>query len=148
MGQQAETKYVFDNLDRTLIGLLRSDGRAPVSKLADIMGVSRATVQTRLDRLLASGALLGFTARVREDYAINQIRAIMMIEVSGRNTTQVINKLRGLPELTALHTTSGKWDLIAEVQVESLSEFDSVLREVRLVDGVLNSETNILLTSI
>ncbi|MBU0782251.1 MAG: Lrp/AsnC family transcriptional regulator, partial [Alphaproteobacteria bacterium] len=90
MGQQAETKYVFDNLDRTLIGLLRSDGRAPVSKLADIMGVSRATVQTRLDRLLASGALLGFTARVREDYAVNQIRAIMMIEVSGRNTTQVI----------------------------------------------------------
>ena len=148
MGQQAETKYVFDNLDRTLIWLLRSDGRAPVSKLADIMGVSRATVQTRLDRLLASGALLGFTARVREDYAINQIRAIMMIEVSGRNTTQVINKLRGLPELTALHTTSGKWDLIAEVLVESLSEFDSVLREVRLVDGVLNSETNILLTSI
>ncbi len=148
MGQQVETKYVFDNLDRTLIGLLRSDGRAPVSKLADIMGVSRATVQTRLDRLLASGALLSFTARVREDYAVNQIRAIMMIEVSGRNTTQVINKLRGLPELTALHTTSGKWDLIAEVLVESLSEFDSVLREVRLVDGVLNSETNILLTSI
>jgi DNA-binding Lrp family transcriptional regulator len=92
--------------------------------------------------------LLGFTARVREDYAVNQIRAIMMIEVSGRNTTQVINKLRGLPELTALHTTSGKWDLIAEVLVESLSEFDSVLRQVRLVDGVLNSETNILLTSI
>jgi DNA-binding Lrp family transcriptional regulator len=148
MSTLTETKYIFDNLDRTLIGLLRSDGRAPVSKLAKIMGVSRATVQTRLDRLLASGALLGFTARVREDYAVNQIRAIMMIEVSGRNTTQVINKLRGLPELTALHTTSGKWDLIAEVLVESLSEFDSVLRQVRLVDGVLNSETNILLTSI
>lgn len=148
MSTLTETKYIFDNLDRTLIGLLRSDGRAPVSKLAEIMGVSRATVQTRLDRLLASGALLGFTARVREDYAVNQIRAIMMIEVSGRNTTQVINKLRGLPELAALHTTSGKWDLIAEVLVESLSEFDSVLREVRLVDGVLNSETNILLTSI
>ncbi|MEM5502935.1 Lrp/AsnC family transcriptional regulator [Ahrensia kielensis] len=148
MRHQAETKYVFDNLDRTLIGLLRSDGRAPISKLAEIIGVSRATVQTRLDRLLASGALLGFTARVREDYPTNQIRAIMMIEVSGRNTTQVINKLRGLPELTALHTTSGKWDLIAEVLVESLSEFDSVLRKVRLVDGVLNSETNILLTSV
>jgi len=148
MTQSSETKYVFDNLDRILIGLLRADGRAPVSKLADIMGVSRATVQTRLDRLLASGALLGFTARVREDYAPDQIRAIMMIEVSGRNTTQVITKLRGLPELTALHTTSGKWDLIAEVLVESLSKFDSVLREVRLVDGVLNSETNILLTTV
>lgn len=145
--QASETKYVFDTQDQKLIALLRADGRAPVSKLADIMGVSRATVQTRLDRLLASGALLGFTARVREDYDDHHIRAIMMIEVSGRNTTQVINRLRGLPELTALHTTSGKWDLIAEILVESLSKFDSVLREVRLVDGVLNSETSILLTT-
>ncbi len=131
-----------------LVSLLRKDGRAPVSKLAQIMGVSRATVQTRLDRMLASGALLGFTARVREDYDNNHIRAIMMIEVTGRNTSQVINKLRGMVELNVLHTTSGKWDLIAEVLVENLSEFDRVLREVRLVDGVLNSETSILLSSV
>lgn len=148
MTKPVTPKYIFDDHDRTLIALLRKDGRAPVSKLAEIMGISRATVQTRLDRLLASGALLGFTARVREDYDVNQIRAIMMIEVTGRNTTQVIHKLRGLTALTVMHTTSGKWDLIVEVLVENLSEFDSVLREVRLVDGVLNSETSILLSSI
>ncbi len=148
MSKPTPAKYIFDDYDRTLVSLLRKDGRAPISKLAQIMGVSRATVQSRLDRLLASGALLGFTARVREDYDINQIRAIMMIEVTGRNTSQVIHKLRGLPELTVMHTTSGKWDLIAEVLVENLSEFDSILREVRLVEGVLNSETSILLSSI
>ena len=141
-------KHIFDDHDRLLISLLRQDGRAPVSKLAEIMGVSRGTVQTRLDRLLASGALLGFTARVREDYDASRIRAIMMIEVQGRNTSQVIRKLRGLPELAVLHTTSGKWDLIAEIMVEDLAQFDRVLRDVRLVDGVLNSETSILLSSI
>lgn len=148
MSNPATTKHIFDDHDRTLIGLLRKDGRAPVSKLADIMGVSRGTVQTRLDRLLASGAVLGFTARVRDDYDASQIRAIMMIEVAGRNTTQVINKLRRLPELTVMHTTSGKWDLITEILVDDLPEFDRVLREVRVVDGVLNSETSILLSSV
>lgn len=148
MKKQAASKFVFDDHDRMLISLLRHDGRAPVSKLAEIMGVSRGTVQTRLDRLLASGALLGFTARVREDYDSNHIRAIMMIEVTGRNTSHVINKLRGLTELSVMHTTSGKWDLVAEVLVENLTDFDRVLREVRLVDGVLNSETSILLSSI
>ncbi len=148
MPPRPPVKHVYDDLDRTLIGLLRKDGRAPVSKLADIMGLSRATVQNRIDRLLASGALLGFTARVREDYESNQIRAIMMIEVTGRNTSQVINKLRGLHQLTVMHTTSGKWDLIAEVLVENLAEFDSILREVRVVDGVMNSETSILLSSV
>lgn len=148
MTQETVPRHIFDDHDRLLVSLLRKDGRAPISKLADIMGLSRATVQTRLDRLLESGALLGFTARVREDYDINQIRAIMMIEVTGRNTSQVITKLRGLTELTTLHTTNGKWDLIAEILVENLSELDHVLREVRLVEGVMNSETSILLSTI
>lgn len=146
--QRNIAKHIFDDHDRLLISLLRKDGRAPVSKLAQIMGVSRGTVQTRLDRLLESGALLGFTARVREDYETAQIRAIMMIEVMGKNTSQVIRKMRGLPELTLMHTTSGKWDLIAEITVNNLQEFDRVLREVRLIDGVMNSETSILLSSV
>lgn len=141
-------RHVFDDLDRELIALLRQDGRAPVSKLAEIMAVSRGTVQTRLDRLMASGAILGFTARVGADYDTSRIRAIMMIEVQGRNTSQVIRRLRGLTEVQLLHTTSGKWDLIAEILVEDLAQFDRVLREIRLVDGVLNSETSILLSSI
>lgn len=148
MTQEIVPRHIFDDHDRMLVSLLRKDGRAPISKLADVMGLSRATVQTRLDRLLDSGALLGFTARVREDYDVNQIRAIMMIEVTGRNTSQVITKLRGLTELTTLHTTNGKWDLIAEILVENLSELDHVLREVRLVEGVMNSETSILLSTI
>ncbi|WP_293577663.1 Lrp/AsnC family transcriptional regulator [Phaeobacter sp.] len=148
MKNRTSAKHIFDDYDRQLIGLLRKDGRAPVSKLADIMGVSRGTVQTRLDRLLESGALLGFTARVREDYESDQIRAIMMIEVMGKNTSQVIRKMRGLPELTLMHTTSGKWDLIAEIAVATLPDFDRVLREVRMIDGVMNSETSILLSSV
>ena len=148
MTRHLQTKFIFDDHDKTLIGLLRKDGRASISKLAQIMGVSRGTVQTRLDRLLASGALLGFTARVREDYETNHIRAIMMIEVAGRNTSQVINRLRGFTEIQVLHTTNGKWDLVAELLVEKLDELDRVLREVRLIDGVLNSETSILLSSI
>ncbi|KIC29727.1 Lrp/AsnC family transcriptional regulator [Leisingera sp. ANG-S5] len=148
MKQRSSAKHIFDDHDRLLISLLRKDGRAPVSKLAEIMGVSRGTVQTRLDRLLESGALLGFTARVRDDYESDQIRAIMMIEVMGKNTSQVIRRMRGLPELTMMHTTSGKWDLIAEITVASLQDFDRVLREVRLIDGVMNSETSILLSSV
>ena len=140
-------KPIFDDLDRMLISLLRTDGRAPIAKLAQITGVSRGTVQTRLDRLLASGALLGFTARVRQDYDDNAVRAVMMIEVEGRNTSHVISRLRGLPELHTLHTTSGKWDLVAEILVDNLTEFDRLLRQVRQVDGIRNSETSILLSS-
>ena len=60
----------------------------------------------------------------------------------------MIRSLRGFPELVILHTTNGSWDLVAEMQTSSLADFDRVLREVRVIDGVLNSETSILLTSV
>jgi DNA-binding Lrp family transcriptional regulator len=142
------SKLAFDSLDRELISLLRHDGRAPLSKLATILKVSRGTVQNRLDRLMASGAIVGFTVRVREDYGLDTVRALMMIEVTGRSTTQVIRQLRGIAELVVLHTTNGSWDLIAEIQTGSLAEFDRVLRDVRMIDGVLNSETSLILSTV
>jgi len=140
--------HLFDDLDRRLITILREDGRAPLSKLAKLLGCSRATVQARLDRLLATGAVLGFTVRARQDYNDGSVHAIMSIEVQGRSTTKIIKLLRGFPQICALHTTNGSWDLVAEIRVDNLHEFDRILREIRTIDGVLNSETSILLSTI
>ena len=79
-------KFIPDELDRRIIAHLRADGRAPLAKLADALGVARGTVQNRLDRLLETGTLLGFTVRVREDYEDRSIRAVMLIEVTGKST--------------------------------------------------------------
>ena len=141
-------KFIPDDLDRRIIAHLRTDGRAPLAKLADALGVARGTVQNRLDRLLETGALLGFTVRVREDYDDLTVRAVMMVEVVGKSTTQVIQRLRGIAEIRSLHTTNGNWDLVADIHAKSLSDFDRVLREVRMIDGVANSETSLLLSSV
>ncbi|MGB5998346.1 MAG: AsnC family transcriptional regulator, partial [Marinomonas sp.] len=112
--------YIYDSLDSDLISELRKDGRASISYLADTLKVSRATVQNRLDRLVSSGVILGFTVRVHQEVEKETVRAIMMIEVAGQSTSQVIKKLRGIPELVKLHTTNGAWDLVAELQTTSL----------------------------
>ena len=140
-------RYIYDNLDSDLISELRGDGRATISHLAERLKVSRATIQNRLDRLISNGAILGFTIRVNEALDQRTVKALMMIEISGQSTSQVIRKLRGIPELVKLHTTNGAWDLIAEINTPTLSEFDEVLRQVREVDGILSSETSLLLSS-
>lgn len=137
-----------DDLDRKLIALLRTDGRAPVTTLARQLGVTRATVNSRLDRLVASGKVLGFTVRMRDEHGDDDVRAISLIEVEGRSTNEVIMALRGLSEIQSLHTTNGGWDLVAEMRCESLAEFDQVLGRIRSVDGVINSETSLLLNSV
>lgn len=138
----------LDELDQRLLSALRADGREPVATLARRLGVTRATVNSRLDRLVQSGTVLGFTVRVREENDPRSVRAISLIEVEGRTTDDVIRKLRGFPEIQALHTTNGGWDLVAEVRATSLGNFDRVLGQIRAVDGVVNSETSLLLTSV
>jgi len=140
--------YLSDAVDKALVAILRTDARASISKLAKLLHVSRGTVQNRLDRLIDSGAILGFTVRAHDALETDVVKAIMMIEVVGKSTVQVIQKLRGIPQLEKLHTTNGAWDLVAEIRASSLLEFDSVLRDVRTIEGVLNSETSILLSSV
>ena len=146
--QNPNPLIAFDSTDRELIAVLKRDARTPISVLAEILKISRGTVQNRLERLLKSGALLGFTIRVREDFDPNSLTAIMMIEVAGKSTSQVIQRLRRIPEIERIHTTNGAWDLVAELSVSDLREFDRVLRDVRETNGVLNSETSILLSTV
>lgn len=135
----------MDDLDHRLIAELRTDGRASLSELAKRLGVSRGTVQNRLDRLIESEVILGFTVRLKSGADDDRIRAIMMIEVAGKSTRRVVQALRGLPEIHALYSTNGAYDLIAEIEVANLAEFDRVLSTVRSIEGVARSETSLLL---
>lgn len=137
----------MDDLDHRLIAALRIDGRAPLSKLADVLGCSRGTVQNRLDRLIEGGVITGFTVRLKDDANADKVRAVMMIEVTGKSTTKAVRSLRLMPEIVALHTTNGAWDLVAEIEVLSLVEFDRALHRIRMVEGISRTDTSLLLAS-
>lgn len=141
-------KNTLDEVDRRLLSLLREDGRIPVAELARLLGVARATVTSRIERLISSGTIVGFSVRVRDELDPLEVRAITLIEVEGRTTDLVIRALRGIPEIRALHSTNGAWDLVAELGAETLAHFDSVLGRIRSISGVVNSETSLLLSSV
>lgn len=133
--------------DRRLIAALREDARASITELAHLSGVSRTTVKSRIDALVSSGKIRRFTIETDSDDP-DQVRAITSVELQGSMSRQVIRELRALPEVTAIHSTNGAWDLVLEVRAENLQQFDRVLREIREIKGVLNSETNLLLRSV
>ena len=135
-------------LDRRLIAALKTDARASVTNLAHTLGVSRATVQARLERLVSSGIIRRFTVDLDPLADTETIRAVMMIEIVGKSTAAVIRRLRAIPELRSLYSTNGNWDLIAEIETGGLGEFDRVLGIIRSIDGIAKSETNLLLSSV
>jgi DNA-binding Lrp family transcriptional regulator len=138
----------MDDLDHKLLSALRRNGRASVSELASTLGTTRATVRARLEKLEKSGEILGFTVVLRGDLEDMPVRGVTMIEIEGKGTNRIISLLNGYPEVQAIHTTNGRWDIMVELGADSLTKLDSVLNKIRLIDGIRNSETNLCLTSI
>jgi DNA-binding Lrp family transcriptional regulator len=137
----------MDDTDRQLISLLRDNARASVASLAKLLRVSRGTVQNRIDKLEADGTIVGYTARLRPQAEAHQIRALMTVAVEGNRIDQVLSALRGDPAVSALHTTNGRWDVVAELRADSLEAFDRVLGRIRRLDGIANTETSLLLST-
>lgn len=137
----------MDTVDRQLLSLLRDNARLPVAAMAKALGVARGTVQNRLARLEADGIIAGYTVRLKLPAEDQRIRALMTVAVEGNRTDEVLRALRGDPAVCALHTTNGRWDIVAELKTETLEAVDRVLSRIRLIDGISTTETSLLLST-
>jgi DNA-binding Lrp family transcriptional regulator len=133
--------------DERLIAALRADARASLSDLAQSLGLSRTTVRARIERLKSEGQIVGFTVLTKADVATAAVRGLMMIGIEGRGATRIIRQLQGLPEVRAIHSTNGRWDLIVQIETATLEALDAVLARIRQFDGVSTSETSLLLST-
>jgi DNA-binding Lrp family transcriptional regulator len=137
----------MDEIDQRLIAELRRDGRAALSDLAARLDLSRATIRARMERLTARGEIAGFSVLTRGDVTAQPVRGLMLIGIEGRGAERIMARLTGIPAVQAVHSTNGKWDLIAELGADTLQELDEVIFRIRNIDGVMTSETNLLLST-
>jgi DNA-binding Lrp family transcriptional regulator len=137
----------MDDTDRELIALLRADARLPVATLAKHLKVARGTVQNRLRRLEQEGIIVGYTLRLRPQTDRPGVRGMMCVASDGNRATEALNALRGNPNVVSLHMTNGRWDIIAELRSESLEDFERVLRDIRRLASIKDTETSIFLST-
>jgi DNA-binding Lrp family transcriptional regulator len=137
----------MDDLDHRLLAIMRNDARRSIASLASELDASRATIRTRLDKLVRSGVIGGFTIVVRDPSHRNHVRAITLIAVEGKGVEKVMRRMHGYPEVRRLHSTNGRWDIVAELVTDTLEAFDGLLHRIRAIDGITSTETSILLSS-
>ena len=138
---------LMDQTDTALIALLRQNARLSVAVLANKLKVSRGTVTNRLRKLEDDQVIVGYTVKLKPDAEPERIRAWMGVLVDGNRTLAVVQSLLGEPRVVSLHDTNGRWDLWAELEVSSMVELSQLLERVRLISGIRNTETSILLSS-
>ena len=136
----------MDDLSLKLLSLLKSDGRMSVTALSQALGVSRLTVDNRIKRLEAKGIIAGYTVLLGTEEFKHKINGWIMINVMANKEEKAIKLILQMVEISRLHTTNGKWDLAAEIQTSTLEEFDKAVSELRKIDGIEATETNLLLS--
>jgi DNA-binding Lrp family transcriptional regulator len=137
----------MDDIDRRLIDALRADARAPAARLARGLGLSRTTVQSRLERLERQGVITGYTLRLSETHERGQIHAYVLMTVSHKHSAPVFAAIRRLAAVRRLQSVSGPFDLIAEVVTPTVTEMDQMIDALGALEGVERTTSTIVLST-
>lgn len=144
--QTDTTNMQLDEIDQALIGALRTNARTSVARLGKQLGIARTTVQARIDRLEARGVIAGYTLRLGAA-GRPALRATALVAIEPRAAAEVLMRLKSLSNVMAVHTTSGRFDLLVQITAASTEELDLTLDYIGGAKGVKSSESLIHLTT-
>ena len=137
----------MDAIDEKLLLALRENGRASTAQLARLVGRSRTSVQSRIERLHRDGIIVGFGVRLGEEHGSGAVRAHVMIKVGPKEARAVSAALRAIAQVRILHSVSGDVDLIAVAATASVAEMDQVIDRIGALDGVERTTSSIILST-
>ena len=133
--------------DQQLLSVLRGNARASTTELAQILGVSRSTVQKRLERLETEGVIAGYTVQLSSAYLDQEIKAHVMITLNPSLTNDIIKNMEKIDSVRAIYSVSGPHDLIAEIAAMSVTDLDKVIDKIIAIDGVERTVSSVILST-
>jgi DNA-binding Lrp family transcriptional regulator len=137
----------MDVIDQRLILALQENGRASTAQLARLVGRSRTSVQSRIERLEKLGVIVGYAVRLAPEHGVGAVRAHVMIKVGAKETRAVVAALRTVDQVRVVHSVSGEVDLIAVAATASVAEMDQVIDRIGALDGVERTTSSIILST-
>ncbi len=137
---------LLDAIDKQLLALLKADSRKPITLLAQILKISRQTVQKRIDALEAANVITGFTVRTGKGFSSQLFRAQAMLIVENNVGSDLISYLSKITQVTSVYSVAGHYDAIVTIEADSSEEIDQVLDQIRRHPQVQQTQSCLLLS--
>lgn len=138
---------IVSDKDRQLLSLLGENARMPVASLARALGLSRTTVQARIEKLEREGVIAGYSVRLSDSYESGLVKAHVLITIMPKSLPRVSAELAAIREVRTLHSINGSFDLIAIVAAASISELDRLIDRIGELEGVERTLSSIILST-
>jgi Lrp/AsnC family transcriptional regulator, regulator for asnA, asnC and gidA len=138
-------KRNIDLIDSRMILLLQEDGRIPNTEIAKRLGISEATVRSRLKRLVDEEIVQ--IVAVSNPFKLGfEIAGDLYIHVEMKKVDQVLEALKEQKELWYIVMTTGEASINAEFVVRTLEDLnDLVYNKISKIDGVMRIETSVIM---
>lgn len=139
----------LDDLDRKILDHLERDGRATLAHVGAAVGLSSSAVKRRVDRLHASGVIVGYAAIVDPAAVGDRLEAFVELYCADSVAPgDLLASVAGLETVVAAHTVAGDADAIVRVRVEGIEELERVIEQLRRDPKVMRTRTMVALSTL
>jgi DNA-binding Lrp family transcriptional regulator len=143
----AMSNMTLNAKDRELLAILSENAREQTATIARKLGLSRTTVQAKIERLEREGVITGYGVRLSDAFESGMVKAHVLITIAPKTLSRITTELHAIAEVRALHSVSGSFDLIAIVAAASIAELDHLIDRIGEIDGVERTLSSIILST-
>ncbi|MFD0740960.1 Lrp/AsnC family transcriptional regulator [Phytohabitans flavus] len=138
----------MDDIDLRLVELLRGNARLSYAELARQVGLSAPAVHDRVGKLESSGVIRGYRADAEPGAIGLGVTALIgLVQDSGGDTDDVLEALRGMPEIESCYFMAGVESFLLKVRVPTIQELETVILRLNRTAGVASTRTTIALST-
>jgi Lrp/AsnC family transcriptional regulator, leucine-responsive regulatory protein len=144
-----DAMHALDEIDRKILILLQNNDRLALAELSKAIGTAASTLNDRIKRLVSSGVIAGFHARLSPEALGLELLAFVFVGWSNPKVEPAfLKKIKASPAVLECHHVTGAWNYLIKVRVQTTRDLEQFLSEiVKSVAGVERTETMIVLSS-
>ena len=127
----------IDEVDSSILRLLRENARMSFTEMARQTGISDATIQNRLKRMRERGIIERLTVIAKPEATGYVVTAIMLVQTDTEKHDEAKKALSELPEISEVYSVLGEYDLFVKVWAKSLEELNRIINDhIRSIEGI------------
>lgn len=129
----------MDDKDRKILDILKDNGRASYTEIAEKVDVSEATVRNRVQKMREEDVIEKFTVET----SVDEVSAVLLGKMeTGINPEKVID---GLSSDLKIYEVTGEHDLVINIEREDKDSLNDAIDQIRRIDGITETVTKSVL---
>jgi Lrp/AsnC family transcriptional regulator of lysine biosynthesis len=135
----------MDETDKKIIKILKDDGRAGYVEIGSQVGLSEGAVRKRIKTLTDESVIRKFTVKVG---VAEGAEAITLLATNPAYPTQEVSKrIQEIPNVETTYEVTGEYDIVAVIGGMNVVEVNECIEKIRRVEGIMKTNTMIVLRS-